>query len=333
MEKSQITASEIAMLWTNYSQNSMSLQFLKYFRETVDDKAIRTVIACGIDIAERAIEDIETIFKMEDMPIPDGFSETDVDLTAPKLFTDSFMLAFIENMGVAGMIAWSISQGTSSRNDIRTFFTTFLAETSKLYNLSVDTALANDLYVSPPSITKPDKTEYIEGKKYLTSGLNPLNKRTLNTIEILHLFQNMKTNGLGKMICTGFAQTTTSKEVASYMKRGKDISQKHVTIFSEILTDSDITTPMTRDNGVTDSTTRVFSDKLMLFLISVLSASGQGNYATASTASMRYDIAINYQRLSVEIALFAKSGLEMMLKHNWMEEPPQSADRSALTKK
>lgn len=332
MEYPQITSSEMAMLWTQYIQNSMSIQILKYFQETVEDDEIRPVVEQGLDIAERVVKDIGQLFQVEEIPLPDGFTEEDVDLNSPRLFSDGFMLSFIENLGTAGMLAWSISQGTSTRDDIRSIFTTFLAESSKLFNLAVDTGLSKGTYTRPPHISKPDEIEYIEGKKYLTSGLNPFNQRALNYIEVLHLFQNIKTNTVGEMISMGFAQSTNSEEVMAFMRRGKEISQKHKKIFSKELSQSDISIPMSSDNCVTDSTTRVFSDKLMMNLISVLSASGQGNYATASTASMRYDLVFTYQRLSVEIALFAKDGLEIMISNNWMEEPPQAPDRDKLFK-
>ncbi|MRG87567.1 DUF3231 family protein [Salinibacillus xinjiangensis] len=330
MDKPPLTSAEIGMLWTQYMQNSMSVQILKYFQETVEDKDIQKVIEGALTIAEKAVNEIGHIYQQEEMVIPFGFSEADVDLKAPRIFTDPFMLAFVENLSTAGMLAWSISQGTSTRSDIRNLFTGFLTENSSLLNVAIDTALSKGLYIRPPYVSKPNKIEFIEGKKYLLSGLSPFKKRPLNNIEITHLFQNIKTNSVGEMISTAFAQTTNSQEVMAYMKRGKEISHKHKKIFAEFLSASDLSTPMTWDNGITDSTTRVFSDKLMMFLIDVLSASGQGNYATASTASMRYDLVINYQRLSVEIAFFAKDGLEIMIDNKWIEEPPQAPDRDEL---
>ncbi|WP_396265580.1 DUF3231 family protein [Halobacillus shinanisalinarum] len=59
--------------------------------------------------------------------------------------------------------------------------------------------------------------EYVQGKKYL----NPFKKRSLNTVEISHLLENVKTNVIGEKLCTGFAQTTKSPEIKSYLKKGK----------------------------------------------------------------------------------------------------------------
>jgi len=333
MNKPNLTASEIGMLWTQYIQNSMSLQIMNYFYKTVEDSDICIVVKSALDLTNNAKKQIAQLFKQEAVPVPDGFTESDVNLHAPKLFTDHFMLSFIETMGKAGTVAYSVSQAVSSRKDVRELFTNYLHNISTLYNLVVDTALEKGMYVRPPIISKPNEVEYIEGKKYLSSGLNPFNKRTLNSIEISHLFENTKANYIGSSICTGFAQTTDSKEVAAYMKRGKAISDKHVQLFTETLSSSDIDAPVTWDNSVTDSTTRVFSDKLMMFFLSVLSATGQGNYSTASTASMRYDLVTDYQRISLEIALFAKDGVDIMLKHGWLEEPPQAPNRKELMKK
>ncbi|GAE27953.1 hypothetical protein JCM9140_4122 [Halalkalibacter wakoensis JCM 9140] len=306
---------------------------MNYFYKTVEDTDIRDVVKKARDLTNNGKEQIAHLFHQEMIPVPDGFSDSDVDLTAPRLFTDPFMLFFLETMGKAGTLAYSVSQAASSRKDVRELFTNYLHNMSGLYNLVVDTALEKGLYVRPPMITKPSEVEYIEGKTYLSNGLNPFNKRTLNSIEISHLFENTKTNYIGSSLCTGFAQTTDSKEISDYMKRGKAISDKHINLFTKTLSDSDLDVPSTWDIGVTDSTTRVFSDKLMMFLFSVLSATGQGNYATASTASMRYDLVADYQRISIEIALFAKAGVNIMLKHGWLEEPPQAPNRKELMKK
>jgi hypothetical protein len=47
---------------------------------------------------------------------------------------------------------------------------------------------------------------------------------------------------------------------------------------------------------------------------------------------MRYDLIGLYQKLSVEVAAYAKDGLDIMLKNNWLEEPPQSSDRKQFKK-
>lgn len=322
----KLTASEIGMLWTQYVQNTMTIQFLKYFSKTVEDDEIKSVVQFAEEFSSTVIEDMQGIFQEEELLVPDGFNEKDVNMEAPKLFTDAFILMFLSNMGKAGVLAYGASLSASSREDVRQLFSRCVTETTELFNRAVDVGLEKGLHVRPPQVDVPREIEYVEGKKYLS----PFNKRSLNTIEISHLFENIKTNMLGESICAAFAQTTTSNEIVAYMKKGEDISSKHIQTFSHILDKSEIHPPMASNSLITNSTSQTFSDRLIVFLMSVLSTTGQGNYSAASTASMRYDLVLNYQRLSVEVALYAKDGLDLMIKHGWLEEPPQAPDRNEL---
>lgn len=77
---------------------------------------------------------------------------------------------------------------------------------------------------------------------------------------------------------------------------------------------------------------RLFSDKLMMFLVSVLSASGIGQYGVSMAASPRHDLGVHYTRLMAEIAHYAEDGANIMIDHSWMEQPSMAADRKDLAK-
>src|SRR5699024_6249711 len=113
---------------------------------------------------------------------------------------------------------------------------------------------------------------------------------------------------------------------------GNEISQKHNKIFMDTLENNDIETPQLTDVAIRDSTTKTFSDKLIMFQMSQLMASGLGNYATAVAASQRSELMFNYQRLSLEVSMLAKSGADIMFDHNWLEHPPGTKDRQKLAK-
>ncbi|SFM13594.1 Protein of unknown function [Gracilibacillus orientalis] len=86
------------------------------------------------------------------------------------------------------------------------------------------------------------------------------------------------------------------------------------------------------DFGVSDSTTQTFSDKLMMFHMSLIVSAGVGNYATAAAASQRSDLMVDYERLSLEVSRLAKSGADIMIKNNWFEQPPGTKDREKLAR-
>ncbi|MFC7062710.1 DUF3231 family protein [Halobacillus seohaensis] len=323
MPNERLTTSEIGLIWTQYMQSSMSVQILLYFSEKVEDSNIKEIIDQALKINEGLTTNMRELFQTEELPVPIGFDEHDVNREAPRLFSDSFMLMFVETLAKTGLLIHGTTLAGTVRKDVRTLLSNTLSETSNLFNNCIDTSLDKGVYIKAPHIEVQDKVEYIQSKKYLS----PFFKRSLNTVEMIHLFENIKTNMLGELICTGFAQTTNSTDIKKYMNRGKEISSKHIQTFTTIFKESDINTPMGSDAYVTNSEIAPYSDKLVVYLMSVLSATGQGNYSTSSTASLRYDLVLTYQRLSVEIALFAKDGLDLMIKNGWLEESPQAIDR------
>ncbi|WML47180.1 DUF3231 family protein [Neobacillus sp. PS3-34] len=143
---------------------------------------------------------------------------------------------------------------------------------------------------------------------------------------------NVQTNAIGKALMMGFGQAAQNPDVTQFLLRGKRIATKHMDIFSDILIKNDLPAPMSWDMAVTDSTEKVFSDKLIMFHSSAMIAAGIGNYGAAMAASPRRDICLKYASLIPEIALFAEDGANIMIKHGWLEEPPQSDDRDNLAK-
>jgi hypothetical protein len=60
------------------------------------------------------------------------------------------------------------------------------------------------------------------------------------------------------------------------------------------------------DTEVTDSKVAPFSDKIMMFMATTLTALRIGYYGTSMATSTRKDLALDYVHLSAEIASFAE---------------------------
>ena len=327
-----LTSSEIGALWTAYMNDSMSKRILGFMLKYIEDPDIKPVVQYSYDISDTHLEKLESLFDNEQYAIPNGFTENDVNMDAPWLFSDIFCLTYVNHMARAGMLAYSGYSAISYREDICDYFSQGLNEVNNLYNQSLKIALAKGVNARHPYIEVPKETDNVDSKKYF-SGLNPLSsKRPLNAVEISHLYLNTMTNAIGIKLCLAFAQTSPLKEIQDFMIRSKEISQKHIKLFSDKLLKGDIETPHLPDVAVSDSTTQTFSDKLMMFHMSLLMSSGIGNYATAGAASQRSDLTVNYERLSLEVARLAKSGADIMIKHSWLEQPPGIKDREKLAK-
>ena len=201
----KLTSSEISSLWSTYINSSLSQRIMNHFLKHVEDDDIRRIIELCYNISLNNIEYIKRLFSVEKIPIPIAFTDEDVYLNAPRLYTDMFMLSYLENLGKAGMIAYGGGTAKSYRKDIRNFFSETLQATTQLYNQTIDISASKGILVRPPYVNYPSETKQVDTQKYI-SGLSPFNKkRPLNIIEISYLHENIQTNLLGAKLALSFA--------------------------------------------------------------------------------------------------------------------------------
>ncbi|MGJ9381844.1 DUF3231 family protein [Salipaludibacillus sp. CF4.18] len=327
----RLTSAEMTSLWTQYTNDTASKQILTYFLSHVEDEDVRLVLKKALEAAENHLDFLVGLFENEGFPIPVGFTDKDVNVGAPRLFTDTYYLFYLNHMSILGMGAGSLAISTNSRTDIVEFFQKILMDAMNLHCFIKKLTLEKGIHNRPPYIPMPKEVSFVTDQDYLGNMFGK--QRTINTIEMTHVFINVQTNAIGKSLMTAFAQTCDLAEVRQYILRGKAIAEKHISIFGKILQSNDIPVPSPWDTAVTDSTVAPFSDKLMLFHVISMIAAGIGNYGVAMAGSPRKDIGLKYGRLLMEISFYAEDGANLMIKNAWMEEPPQAPDRDQLTKK
>ncbi|OAS82221.1 MULTISPECIES: DUF3231 family protein [Metabacillus] len=328
--KIRLTAAEMSTLWSQYINDTLAVCVGKHFLEKVEDEEVRPSIEKTLKIANTNLSTMQNIFKKEGFPIPIGFTDQDVNLQAPRLFSDTFVLMYFRQMSILAMAANSAALGMVTRLDVVTFHKRVLTDAVMMQDLTRELMLKQGTYIKPPYISVPDKVDFVK-KQHFLAGFTG-SRRALTSVEISHLFLNIQTNAIGKALITAFAQTVQDEEVKQYLVRGKQIAQKHIDIFSNYMKKEDLPAPMSWDSSITDSTTSVFSDKLIMFHVSAMIAAGIGNYGAAMAASPRRDIGLKYASLIPEISLYAEDGANIMIKHGWLEEPPQADDRDQLIK-
>jgi hypothetical protein len=324
----RLTAAEMSGLWTQYLSDTLAVCVGSYFLEKVEDEEVRPVIEFTLDVAKGNITIVQELFNKEEFPVPIGFTDKDVKPKAPKLFSDTFVLMFYRQMSILAMTASGAALGLVTRPDIVDFFKRISNAAIKLQDLTRDLMLKQGTYIRPPYISIPDKVDFVKRDHFLAGFFG--HKRPITSVEVTHLFLNIQTNMIGKALITGYAQIAEDKEVKEFLVRGIRIAQQHAKLFSEILMNEDLPAPMSWDSAVSDSTTPVFSDKLMMFNVASMIAAGIGNYGMAMAASPRRDIALKYATVMPEVALYAEAGAKIMIKHGWMEEPPQADDRNEI---
>ncbi|MET3291014.1 UNVERIFIED_CONTAM: spore coat protein CotF [Brevibacillus sp. OAP136] len=324
----RLTSAEIGNLWITYMSDSMAVCVITYFLEKVEDAETRSVLEYALSLSKQHVQRITEIFKSENSPIPQGFTDEDVNLNAPRLFSDTFFLIYIQNMARIGLTGYSLALPVMVQPDVRDFFNKALSSSAELSNRVTNVLLSKGIFTRPPYISVPDKIDFVKKQSFLTGWFG--NRRPLEAMEITQLFLCLLTNIFGKALVIGYSQVAKSQQVRKYMIRGKEIANKHIEVFSSLLVEDDLSLPQTWDSEVIDSTVAPFSDKLMVFHTRVLSMAGVANYGTGIATSLRHDIAVHYTRLATEFALYGEDGINILIENGWMEEPPHADDRKAI---
>src|SRR5699024_9455781 len=102
-----LTSSEIGALWADYMKESMSLQVMDFMLQHIGDPEIKHIVQYAHDLSSNHLDTLGTIFEDENYAIPNGFSDQDVNMNAPWLFTDIFCLTYVNHMTRLEMTAYS----------------------------------------------------------------------------------------------------------------------------------------------------------------------------------------------------------------------------------
>ncbi|WP_085993339.1 DUF3231 family protein [Oceanobacillus senegalensis] len=329
-ENMELTAAEIYTLWSQYQEKTLAICILKHALNHVDDNEIKALLGDTLDIMNSHIEKLTHFFHKEQYPIPKGFSEKDVNIQAPRIFSDNLYLLYILNSCYITLGMYAMHLASAEREDIIEYYNESLTQAQKYHQRAKMLAKEKAIYTPSPHIPKPDKVEFVEKKSFLNGWFG---RRPLMASEIANLTFNAQRNAIGQAAITAFSQIASSKEVRKYFERGRDIAGKHFEIFHSILNNeylSEGSSIMTSE--VTDSTQSPFSDKLMMYLVTGLISAGITQYGKAIAESPRHDLGLQYSRLTMEIANYADDGTKIMIDHGWMEQPPMATDRKNLAK-
>lgn len=325
----RLTATEMASLWYQYLNDSARICMLSYFLEKAEDAEIKPMIEHALQLSKTQLQTLTTIFTKENCQIPYGFKiEEDVDLTAPRLYSDGYVLHFLHQMASIGLNLFSAGVAASVRTDITDFYMECLTDTMQLYKMTKDLLLSKGMYIRSPYLPNSQQAGYVEKQGFVWDIFGE--KRQLSSIEIANLHANILRNALGTAILMGFIQVSKSKEVRQYFLRGKEIAKKHIELFGKKLKENDLPVPMTWESEVTESTAYTFSDKLMMFFTNGLISLSIGYYGISVSQSPRVDLGVMYNRLSAEIQLYSEDGANLMIKNKWMEQPPMAYDRDKI---
>lgn len=186
---SRMSSSELASLWSQYMNDSLSRCMLRYFIKTVQDKDISGVLQYALELSESHLQKIKEFLTKENYPIPKGFTDEDVTLEAPALFTDTYLIVFIQIMSIHGLTRYAGAIGCAIRDDQRKYFQQVISESLKLHDLATSVLVNKGIISKPPTFNNHQKVEFIKKQNYLTGWLGK--RRPISALEVSGTYLNM----------------------------------------------------------------------------------------------------------------------------------------------
>jgi len=324
----ELSCTEIGGLWGVYMQESMTVCFLTYLLVHLQDGEIIPLAEEALDISKARLEKIKAFFLAEHFPIPAGFSEGDLNLTAPALFHDTFTLSFIYMMNRLGMINFAFTASNNVRLDVLDFFNECIHTSTEMFGKAVRMMLEKGIYDRPPKMNYPQKIEYVEKTSFIDGIIG--NKRPLNAIELSEIFFNIERNYFSVIIMLGFAQVLENKKLKDLIIKGKKISEQQIDLFNSLLMEEDLLGTVTVGMEVTASKVSPFSEKLILSMINVLNSIDIILISHALALSMRADLTAQYAKIIAKVMAYGKDTFDIMVDRQWLEQPPLTVNRKQL---
>lgn len=324
-----LTSSEIGQLWNTYMAQSMSKCMVSYLVAKCTDPDMRSVLQLILDVSTRHVNSITEIFNKENFPIPHGFTDEDFDINAKSLFSDTYMVLYSKFMTKYGLINFSFAIASIFRPDIFAFYKGCILDFTEITERINIVLLSKGLLEKTPYIPIPDRMEYVYPETNFFKGILG-EKRPLNALEIGHIFINANTRQYEDAMYMGFGQVAKSKKLKDYFSRGKQIADKQTGVLGSFLEDEDLPKPVNFDHLVTDSTESPYSDKLLLFHSTIFMSLSIQAYGLALGNCARPDVAATFARLTAELGIYVKDGLDLLIEHGWLERIPEAANRKEL---
>lgn len=327
-----IVSSELGNLWMSYQKKTLMSRVLEHFMHHSHDEEALAIMKPLYRTSEEAVERITGLLQEAGAVKPVGFTAEDVCPQAPRIFDEIFELMYLRTMCKIGSGLYTLFCTMSYRSDVVDLFRHLTSQSQATYAKLTDLLLAKGLLPRPPYMTMPKEVEFIQDKSYM-SGFNIFSdERALNTIEVGQIYQAIESNMAGIQMMTGFAQSAKDPEVKDYFLRGVELAKKIVTDLGDDLKQSGIQPPATWAGKATVATEGPFSDKLMMYNTNLMSTFSFGSNAIGGAFSLRSDLPLKMMMILKDIFDFAKDGGKLMIKHHWMEEPPQTENRNELVK-
>jgi hypothetical protein len=328
--KLKLTSSEIGSLWAEYVNGTMTDTVNRYMVSIIEDEAIKAIFEDAIRTFEKQKKQLVTFIENEGFPVPIGFTESDLNKGAERLFTDIFCLNYLHIMTLHGLLGHSTAFGVSVRKDLRYFYDSCDNDGKRMYHQTIELLLEKGNFQRDPLFYPANNPEFISSQDF-TDGIFGKGRRLAAT-EIISISFNLKKSIMAKTLSIAFSQVAQTKEVRKFLENSEQTANEQIQAFSKIMQADNLPAPKSWETEVTTSTDSPFSDKLMLYHIGFLFQAAQAYHGTGLASAMRTDLVTTYESIILKNLMVTKKWFNLMVQNKWLEQPPLAPNRNEIAK-
>lgn len=329
-ESLKLTSSEVGTLWGQYVNGSVVDTVNKYMLSIIEDEKIKALFEDAIKTFAKQKNQITTFIENEGFPVPVGFSDSDLNKGAERLFSDIFCLHYLHIMTLHGLLGHTTSLTSSVRKDLRHFYDSCDNDGKRMYHQTTELLLEKGHFQKDPYFYPAENPEFIQDHQFLEGMFG--DKRPLAATEMVALSLNIKKKILEKSISIGFSQVTQSKEVRKFLKGMQNTTDQQIQSLGKILQGDHLPVPMSWESEVTISQDSPFSDKLIMYHMGFLLQSSQSYHGAGLASAMRIDLVAAFEKIILKNIMNTKEWFNIMVKNKWLEQPPLAPNRKEIAK-
>ncbi|MFC6604153.1 DUF3231 family protein [Ectobacillus funiculus] len=326
----KLTSSEIGSLWAEYVNGTMTDVVNRYMVSIIEDEEIKAIFEDAIKTFEKQKKQLVTFIENEGFPVPIGFTESDLNKGAERLFTDIFCLNYLHIMTLHGLLGHSTALAVSVRKDLRYFYDSCDNDGKRMYHQTIELLLKKGNFQRDPLFYPAKNPEFVSSQDF-TDGIFG-KERGLTAIEIIGISFNLKKSVMAKTLSIAFSQVTQTKEVREFLTDSEKTADQQIQAFAKIMMADNLPVPKSWETEVTTSTNAPFSDKLMLYHTGFLFQTAQAYHGTGLAAAMRTDLVTTYERIILKNLMVIKKWFDLMVQNKWLEQPPLAPSRNEIAK-
>lgn len=326
----KLTSSEVGALWGQYINGTMNHIVNRYMLSIVEDEEIKAVFEEAIRIFNKQKPQIEGFLNKDGFPTPIGFTDSDLNKNAGRLFTDIFCLNYLYVMSLHGLLGNTVSMGISVRKDLRDFYIACNQDVTRMYDLTVGLLLQKGEFQRDPLFYPAKSPEFVSSKDFIDGFFGK--GRCIAATEIISMSLNLKKSIMAKALSIAFCQVAQSSEVRKFLEYSQEVADETIKEFSNILHAENLPVPKSWETEITIATEPPFSDKLMLYHTGFLAQMAQAFFGEGLAAAMRTDLVATYQATILKKLAVTKKWFDIMVKNKWLEQPPLAPNRKELAR-